>query len=178
MDLMFTSGEPMHDQLTSYFDVGFLSDPHIGRSQIGYVFLVDGMAISWQLTKQTFAATSSNHAKILALHEAGQECTWLRCLIGHAESSCGFIGLSLLTIIYEDNCACINQFKKDFIKGNQDIKHIFPKFFFTRGFNDNCINIQSIASSKNLVDTFTKSLLASKHCMNISSLRLRSLSKS
>ena len=102
MGHFFTNGS-MHGQLTGYSDAGFLSDPHIGRSQTGYVFLVGGTAISWQSTKQTLAATSSNHDEILALYEASRECLWLQCLIGHIKSSCGFNGLSLPTIIYEDN---------------------------------------------------------------------------
>ena len=33
-----------------------------------------GASISWRLMKQTIAATSSNHAEILAIHEANREC--------------------------------------------------------------------------------------------------------
>ena len=175
MDLFFTSGS-MHVQLTGYSDAGFLFDPHIGRSQTGYVFLVGGTTISWQSTKQTLAATSLNHVEILVLHEASRECLWLQRLIGHIESSCGFNRLSFPTIIYEDNYACINQFKKGSIEGDR-IKHISPNFFFTHELNENYINIQLIASSKNLADIFTKNLLASKHWMSISSLGLRRLSK-
>ena len=51
MGLFFTNGS-MHGQLTGYSDVGFLSDPHVGRSQTRYVFLVGGTIISWRLTKQ------------------------------------------------------------------------------------------------------------------------------
>ena len=127
MGLFFTN-DSMHGQLTGYSDAGFLSDPHVGRSQTGYVFLVGGTTISWRSTKQTLAATSSNHAEILALHEASRECLWLQLLIEQIESSYGFIGPSLPTIIYEDNYACINQFKKGFIKGDR-IKNISPKFF-------------------------------------------------
>ena len=118
-------------------------------------------------------ATSSNHVEILALPEASRKWPWLQHLIKHIESYCGFVGPSLPTIIYEDNYAYINQFKKGFIKGDQ-IKRISPKFSFTRELNDNYINIESIISSKNLVNIFIKSLQASKHWLNIS-LRLRRL---
>ena len=69
MGLFFTN-DSMHSQLTGYSDAGFLSDPHVGRWQTWYVFLVGGTTISWRSTKQTLAATSSNHVEILALHEA------------------------------------------------------------------------------------------------------------
>ena len=69
MGLFFTNGS-MHSQLTGYSNNGYLSDAHVGKSQIGYVLLVGGTTISWRSTKQTFAATPSNHVEILALHEA------------------------------------------------------------------------------------------------------------
>ncbi|XP_039135760.1 secreted RxLR effector protein 161-like [Dioscorea cayenensis subsp. rotundata] len=63
--------------LIGFADAGYLSDPHKGRYQTGYIFSYNSTAISWCSTKQTLAATSSNHAEILALHEAIQECQWL-----------------------------------------------------------------------------------------------------
>ncbi|XP_048599946.1 secreted RxLR effector protein 161-like [Brassica napus] len=57
---------PTHD--------GYMSDPHNARSQTRYVFTCGGTAISWRSMKQTIAATSSNHAEILAIHEASREC--------------------------------------------------------------------------------------------------------
>ena len=48
-------------QLLGYADVRYISDPHKGRSQIGYVFNYNGTAISWKSVKQTMVATSSNH---------------------------------------------------------------------------------------------------------------------
>ncbi|KAF3643241.1 ACT domain-containing protein ACR6 [Capsicum annuum] len=49
--------------------VGYLSDPHKTRSQIGYVFIWGGTVISWRYTKQSIIATSSNHAEIITIHE-------------------------------------------------------------------------------------------------------------
>ncbi|RVW51150.1 Retrovirus-related Pol polyprotein from transposon TNT 1-94 [Vitis vinifera] len=70
-------------QLLGYADAGYLSDPHKGRSQTGYVFNCNGTAISWRSVKQTMVATSSNHSEILAIHEASRECIWLRSMIQH-----------------------------------------------------------------------------------------------
>ena len=61
-------------QLLGYADAGYLSNPHKGRSQTGYVFNCNGTAISWRSVKQTMVVTSSNHSKILAIHEASHEC--------------------------------------------------------------------------------------------------------
>nr|GEU67133.1 putative ribonuclease H-like domain-containing protein [Tanacetum cinerariifolium] len=70
--------------LVSFADAGYMSDPHMGRSQTGYVFTSSNNVISWRSVKQTMSATSSNHAEILAIHEASREC-----VIQHICESCG-----------------------------------------------------------------------------------------
>jgi hypothetical protein len=70
-------------KLVGYADEGYLSDSHKARSQSGYVFTYGGTAISWRSTKQTLTATSSNHAELIALYDAGRECVWLRSIIQH-----------------------------------------------------------------------------------------------
>jgi hypothetical protein len=146
-------------ELTGYADAGYLSDPHNGRSQTGYLFTCGGTTISWRSVKQTITATSSNYAELLALHEASRECVWLRSLIQHIQESCGVsAGRTNATVIYEDNTACIAQLKEGYIKGDRT-KHISPKFFFTHDLQKNGdINIKQIRSCDNLADLFTKSL--------------------
>ncbi|KAJ9556489.1 hypothetical protein OSB04_011103 [Centaurea solstitialis] len=112
---------PISSSLYGFADAGYLSDPHTGRSETGYVFTIGGTTISWRSTKQTMVATSSNHAEILAIYEASRECVWLRNMIQHIRGSC---------VLYEDNAACIAQLKEGYIKGDRT-KHILPKFFFT-----------------------------------------------
>ncbi|GJV68551.1 hypothetical protein Tco_1484060 [Tanacetum coccineum] len=68
MGLYFTN--PSKTSLVSFADAGYMSDPHNGRSQTGYVFTSGGTVISWRLVKQTIMATSSNHIEILAIYEA------------------------------------------------------------------------------------------------------------
>ena len=59
--------------LIGHANVGYLPDLHKARSQIGYVFIYGGTAISWRYTKQSIVATSSNHAEIITIHEASRE---------------------------------------------------------------------------------------------------------
>ncbi|KAL0549877.1 hypothetical protein IC582_014367 [Cucumis melo] len=66
---LFYSNKSNFDSV-SYADAGYLSDPHKGISQIGYLFTCGGTAISWRSVKQTMTATSSSHAEIFAIHEA------------------------------------------------------------------------------------------------------------
>ncbi|GJV65855.1 hypothetical protein Tco_1476683 [Tanacetum coccineum] len=80
------------------------------------------------------SATSSNHAKILAIHEESP------------------------TVVHEDNATCIAQLKDEYIKGDKT-KHILPKFFFTHDLQKNCdIIVQKVRSSDNQANLFTKAL--------------------
>ncbi|KAL0760649.1 hypothetical protein Bca101_076799 [Brassica carinata] len=115
-------------QMVGFADAGYLSDPHKARSQTGYVFTIGGTAISWRSQKQTLVATSSNHAEIIALHEASRECVWLRSMSRHICSSSGIGENTEPTILYEDNAACVAQTKDGYIKSDRT-KHIHPKFF-------------------------------------------------
>ena len=76
-------------------------------------------------------ATSSNHSEIIAIYETSRECIWLRSIIQHIKK----YGLSTtedsLTILFEDNAACITQLRGGYIKGDKT-KHISPQFFYTR----------------------------------------------
>ena len=96
--------------MLGYADTGYLSDPHKGRSQTGYVFNYNGTAISWRFFKQTMVATSANHSEILAIHEASRECICLKSMIQYIRESCGlFFIKSDPKILFEDNVECIAQ---------------------------------------------------------------------
>ncbi|KAJ9552930.1 hypothetical protein OSB04_016975 [Centaurea solstitialis] len=94
---------------------------------------------SWRSTKQTMAATSSNHAEILAIHETSRECGWLRYVIQYIRGSYN-------TVLDKEPPTVL-------------IKHILPKFFFTHDLQKSGdISVQQVRSCKNLADLFTKSL--------------------
>ncbi|XP_048493701.1 uncharacterized protein LOC125494154 [Beta vulgaris subsp. vulgaris] len=105
------------------------------------------------------AATSSNHAEILAIHEASRECVWLRSVIQHIREDCSIsIGKEAPTVMYEDNAACIAQLKEGYINGDTT-KHILPKFFFTHELQKiGDVQVLQIRLSENLADIFTKAL--------------------
>ena len=111
MSLFYSNGS--NSDLISYANAGYLSDPHNDKSQTRYLFTCEGTTISWRSVKQTIATTSSNHAEILALHEASREYIWLRSVVQHVRETCE-LSLEKLTptVIYEDNAACIAQLKE------------------------------------------------------------------
>uniref|UniRef100_A0A2N9IV50 Reverse transcriptase Ty1/copia-type domain-containing protein n=1 Tax=Fagus sylvatica TaxID=28930 RepID=A0A2N9IV50_FAGSY len=162
--------------LVGYADAGYLSDPHKGRSQTGYLFTCGDTAISWRSVKQTISATSSNHSEIIAIHEASRECVWLRSVIQHIREKCGLSSIKdNPTILYEDNAACITQIRGGYIKGDR-IKHISPKFFYTHELQKSGdIDVKQIRSSENLVDIFTKSLPTTTFKKIVHSIGMRRL---
>ena len=75
--------------------------------------------------------TPSNHSKILPVHETSHECIWLRSMIQHILESCGLSSIKgNLTILFEDNVACIAQIKGGYIK-RDNTRHISLKLFYT-----------------------------------------------
>jgi hypothetical protein len=105
-----------NSNIIGYTDAEYLSDPHNGISQTGFVFLHNETTISWKSSKQTLVTTSTNHSEIVALYEASREYVWLHRMINHIQQSCGIGVIDSPTIIYEDNAACVAQMDKGYIK--------------------------------------------------------------
>jgi hypothetical protein len=105
LDLFYLKNQDL--SLIGYADDWYLSDPHNGKSQIGFVFLHGETTISWKSCKQILIDMSTNHFEIIALYEAACECAWLCRVINHIQVSCGIELIGPPTIIYEDNAACI-----------------------------------------------------------------------
>ncbi|KAM3379742.1 hypothetical protein P3S68_012156 [Capsicum galapagoense] len=143
--------------LTGHADVGYSSNPHKSRSHTYNVFTCGDTAISRRYTKQSIIATSSNHAEIIAIHEASRECVWLRFMIHLIREKCGVNYDNLPIILYKDNSTYIAHPKGGFI--NEDrTNHILPKLFYIHELQKNDdINVQQIRSTDNVTDLFTKS---------------------
>ncbi|XP_049414702.1 secreted RxLR effector protein 161-like [Solanum stenotomum] len=104
MGLLYSNASK--SELIGYADAGYLSDPHKARSQTGYLLTYGDTTISWRSMKQTIVATSSNHAEIIAIHEASRECVWLRSVTQHILQLCDLsVQTKIPTILYEDNAA-------------------------------------------------------------------------
>ena len=90
-------------EISGFADSGFRTDMAVGKSQTGYLFLKNGAPISWKSTKQTITAISTNHAELLAFHEAARECVWLRSMENIMMEQCKIKTKNQPTVIYEDN---------------------------------------------------------------------------
>ncbi|KAJ9552891.1 hypothetical protein OSB04_016936 [Centaurea solstitialis] len=67
--------------VTGYTDASFQTDRDDFRSQSGYVFTLNGGAISWKSSKQDTIADSTIEAEYIATSNASKEAVWLRNFI-------------------------------------------------------------------------------------------------
>src|SRR5664279_2989160 len=63
-----------------YVDASFDTDPDDSKSQSGYVFILNGAAVSWRSSKQSVVVASSTEAEYLAASEAPQEAVWMKAV--------------------------------------------------------------------------------------------------
>ena len=56
----------------------FDTDPDDSKSQTGYVFLLNGGAVSWCSSKQSIVAGSMCEAEYIAASEAANEGVWMK----------------------------------------------------------------------------------------------------
>ena len=68
-------------------DASFDTDPDDSRSQTGYVFEVNGGAVSWKSCKQPVVAQSTMEAEYVAAAEAANDAVWLRKYVKHSACS-------------------------------------------------------------------------------------------
>ena len=66
--------------LVGYVDVDGVSQEH-RRVISGYVFMIDGGAVSWSLKKQELVTLSTMEAKYVTQTHAAKEAVWLHCLL-------------------------------------------------------------------------------------------------
>lgn len=82
---------------------------HKPRSQSSYLFRYGNVVISWRSIKQIIAATS-NHVKVIVIHEASQKYVWLMSIVHCIRDNCVLSSVrEIQTHLYEDNIAYIVQ---------------------------------------------------------------------
>ena len=88
----------------------------MGKSQTWYIFIRDGAPISWKSVKQTVTAMPTNHAELLAFHEAAREAVWLRIMEGIVMNQCRIQVQDKPTVNYEDNALCVDKCNLDSLR--------------------------------------------------------------
>jgi hypothetical protein len=143
--------------MTGYCDSDWASDTVTRRSRTGYVFTMNGGAVSWKSQHQPTVALSTAEAEYMALTAAIQEAIFLRQLLDS-------MGVKQLepTMIFEDNQACIALSKNSLV--NARSKHIDIKYHFNREkVESGEVVLKYCPSAEMIADVMTKPLPAPQH---------------
>ncbi|GJY27483.1 retrotransposon protein, putative, ty1-copia subclass [Tanacetum coccineum] len=172
--IMYAGGDLKRElRVSCYTDVGYLTDADDLKSQIGYVFILNGGAVDWKSAKQSIFATLSAKTEYIAAYDASKEAVCVRKLI---------YGLGVSTIkepisMYYDNTGAITIANESGItKGARNFR---AKVHYLREvikFGD--IKLEQVYTDDNLADPFIKALTFlkhSEHTRNIGMLTASSL---
>src|SRR3954447_25315969 len=77
-DMVLSYGGDEQLVVTSYTDASWNTDSDDSKSQSGYVFILNGSAVSWRSAKQSSIAKFSTESEYLATSEAAQEAIWVK----------------------------------------------------------------------------------------------------
>ncbi|KAK1652932.1 hypothetical protein QYE76_070737 [Lolium multiflorum] len=130
-----------------------------GKSQSGYVFILNGAAVSWMSSKQCTVAKSSTESEYIAASEASSEAVWMKRFIVEL----GVVPSALdPLVIYCDNTGAIANAKEP--RSHKKLKHIKLRFHSIREYiEDGEVEICKVHTDLNVADPLTKALPRAKH---------------
>ena len=76
-DMFLVYGGDEELVVKGYVDASFDTDLDDSKSQTGYVYMLNGGAVSWCSCKQSVVAGSTCEAEYMAASEAAQEAVWI-----------------------------------------------------------------------------------------------------
>ncbi|KAK9036765.1 hypothetical protein V6N11_021693 [Hibiscus sabdariffa] len=158
--------------IKGYIDTSFQTDKDDSRSQSGFVFCLNGGAVSWMSPKQDTVADSTTEAEYIAASEAAKEVVWIKKFI----SEVGVVpSISNAVGLYCDNNGAIAQAKEP--RSHQRSKHILRRFHLIREIIDRGdVEICKVHTYDNIADPLTKPLAQQKHDCHNESLGIRYVS--
>ena len=168
-DVFLSYGGDEELVVTSYTDASWNTDPDDSKSQSGYVFILNGAAVSWRSSKQSVVAKSSTESEYIAASEAAQEAIWMKEFI--IELGVVPSALDPLTI-YCDNTGAIANAQEP--RSHKKMKHVKLRFHSIREYvQEGDIKICKVHTDLNVADPLTKPLLRAKHDQHQNAMGVR-----
>ncbi|KAK8502801.1 hypothetical protein V6N12_073851 [Hibiscus sabdariffa] len=168
-DVFLVYGGEEELRIKGYTDASFQTDKDDSRSQSGFVFCLNGGAVSWKSSKQDTVADSTTEAEYIVASEAAKEAVWIKKFI----TELGVIP-SIVDVVdlYCDNNGVIAQAKEPI--SHQRSKHILRRFRLIREIIDRGdVEICKVHTDDNIADPLTKPLAQQKHDRHTESLGIR-----
>ena len=156
-------------RVVGYSDASFQTDRDNFRSQSGWVFTLNGGAISWKSSKQETVADSTCESEYIAASEAAKEAIWLKNFIGD---------LGVVPAIKEPmEIFCDSESVVALAKEPRDhgrSRHIDRKYHFIRHrIEEGLLVAKRVSSDENPADPLTKGLTRVKHLQHAWSIGLK-----
>ncbi|KAK1631342.1 hypothetical protein QYE76_005657 [Lolium multiflorum] len=156
-DMFLCYGGDQELVVSGYTDASWNTDPDDSKSQSGYVFILNGAAVSWASSKQCTVAKSSTESEYIAASEASSEAVWMKRFIVEL----GVVPSALdPLIIYCDNMGAIANAQEP--RSHKKLKHIKLRYHSIREYiEDGEVKICKVHTD--VVDPLTKALPRAKH---------------
>jgi hypothetical protein len=152
-----------------YIDASFNTDLDDSKSQSGYIFVMNGVTVSWRSSKQSVVAELSTEVKYVAASEAAKQAVWMKEFI----SELGVVPSVLDPMVtYCDNNGAIANAKE--LTSHKNSKHIKRRFHsFCEHVKDGDIKISKVHTDVNMADLLTKALPKAKLDQHQNSMGVR-----
>ena len=151
-------------ELIGFADANWAGDLDTRRSTTGYVFFLNGSAISWKSKRQPTVVTSSTEAEYMSLYSATQEAIWLRFLLKGLKYCA-----EIATTMFQENQGCVALANNPVYHSRT--KHIDIKFHFLREKVASAVIALEFKPAEEMVtDGFTKALPRDKYIKFIKGL--------
>ena len=140
-----------------YTDASFQTDRDDFESQSGYVFILNGGAVSWKSSKQGTIADSTTEAEYIAASEAAKEVVWIRQFIAEL----GVVPSTSKAIdLYQHGA--IAQAKEP--SSSSRFRHVLRKYHMIRHYVDRGdVRMCKVHTDDNIADPLTKPMPRPKH---------------
>jgi len=122
-DLFLVYGGDEELVVKGYTDASLMTDLDDFKSQSGYVFTLNGGAVSWKSSKQNTVADSTTEAEYIAASEALKEGYWIKKFI----TELGVVPCAEDPMeLYCDNCGAVAQAREP--RSHQKSRHIEHRY--------------------------------------------------
>jgi hypothetical protein len=154
-----------------YIDASFDTDPDDSKSLIGYVYILNGGAVSWRSCKQSVIVGSTTKAEYMAASEVLSEGVWMRNFI----TDLGVVPSALDPLeILCDNTGAIALAKEP--RYHPMTKHINRRFHIIRDYIlDGDLKISKVHMDLNVANSLAKPLPRAKHDQHLNAMGVRLL---
>lgn len=138
--------------MIGYSDSDYASDLDARKSTTGYIFMLNGGAVTWSSQRQRSVALSTTEAEYMAACAATKEAIWLRQLLSDIDEP-----ISGPTTLYIDNQSAIKLIHNP--EFHKRTKHIDIRYHFIREkLKKGEIETQYKSSEQQLADFLMKPL--------------------